>query len=134
MRNLRSKRGGCQNMNAKDRSELMTKIRDWICKYHNEFDNKGFAWTPNICADVWYEIAKKPVKTAETIQVTISVRERESNMIVLLLIFFRDSDFCIVRYTHWVEPELHDFLSNRIKTFINEHGGHQFRVKDSDLT
>lgn len=116
---------GVQTLNAKERSELMTKIRDWICKYHNEFENNGFAWTPNICADVWYEITKKPVKNTEMILCNITIKDRETQETRLLLILFRDDDFVVTRYT-WPPSGLYDYLYPRIKTFILEHGGAEF--------
>jgi hypothetical protein len=120
-------------MNAKNRSELMTKIRDWICKYHNEFDNKGFDWTPNICADVWYEIAKKPVKKADTILCNITIQDQETHDMILILILFRDDDFMVTRHT-WPPSGLYDYLYPRIKTFILSHGGAEFSCEGVDLT
>ena len=112
-------------MNTKDRSELLTKIRDWICKYHNEFDNKGFDWTPNICADVWYEIAKKPVKNTKTILCNIAIRDRDLAEPSLLLILFRDDDFVLTQPTVTC-TELYTYLVPRIKTFLLSRGGNEF--------
>lgn len=115
-------------MNAKDRSELLTKIHDWICKYHNEFDNKGFDWTPNICADVWYEIAKRPVKNTETILCNITIRDRDLAKPSLLLILFRDDDFVITQPTVTC-TELYTYLVPRIKIFLLSRDGNEFNCE-----
>ena len=110
-------------MNAEDRSELMCKLRDWICEYHNENDNKGFEWKPNIVADVWYEILKEPVKEADTMLCKITIRDRDASIPTLLLLIFYDDDFVITRKQGWPFPPLYRYLVPRITNFLIERGG-----------
>lgn len=108
-------------MNTKKRSEFLCKIRDIICKYHNEWDSQGMRWYPSVSADVMYAITETSRPDMETILVTITIQDRRDKKPLIMIVLFKDNSFTITRATGWPRKEIYQWLVPRFERFLKKN-------------